>query len=436
MRYPSSVPMPSDNWRNGAVPPTMNGNLAATSKPVMLPIRVCCLLFIFSVPFEDIDLFGIATVFSLVKMAGFLLAIVALLQPKKCYGSPPKAFWCFAGFWCIWVARGLLQTGSVTSGLSFTMTIGQDIIAFLICCNIIRCSGNERAVLAVLAVSNAIVAALGHFGIAAVEESVGAGQEIRRTAIGWGANYQGYLYAMGLVATVGLMMGRWKNVRWLVMGLPLLLLLAAELAHTGSRGAMLAAGAAIIAFAVGSRGLGGRIKGAVVAGVVFAIFLWLVIHTGVSYERWNQTITTQYTSGRQNILTEATGMFLEKPILGWGPGHLAELSLRTRQGDTVRDTHNDLLYVLTATGLAGGVFFLSGWWFCLRNAWRARGGRIGPAALALMVVLIVNGMSNTLVKKKPSWMIMALAAGCATEIVSKRPRSSQRLLAQPQVRRT
>ena len=51
-------------------------------------------------------------------------------------------------------------------------------------------------------------------------------------------------------------------------------------------------------------------------------------------------------------MPEAWNMFIQAPIMGWGPGnHIIELG--SRFGRKPLDTHNGYLWVLTETGLAG-----------------------------------------------------------------------------------
>jgi O-antigen ligase len=117
-------------------------------------------------------------------------------------------------------------------------------------------------------------------------------------------------------------------------------------------------------------------------------------------------------SGRENIMPEAWNMFIQEPIMGWGPGnHIIELG--SRFGRKPLDTHNGYLWVLTETGLAGAIPYFVALWLCLRSAWRARYGPEGSLPLALLVCAFLVNMSITWHFRKVLWLI--LAYGVASE---------------------
>ena len=75
----------------------------------MAPIRWCFLLFVFSLPYENISYGSYENEFTYVKFMGMILAAMAIMQPWVCFAWPPKAFWFFLAYLAVYTVRGLLQ---------------------------------------------------------------------------------------------------------------------------------------------------------------------------------------------------------------------------------------------------------------------------------------------------------------------------------------
>ena len=68
------------------------------------------------------------------------------------------------------------------------------------------------------------------------------------------------------------------------------------------------------------------------------------------------------------FFSAAWEMFLEKPLIGWGPANnISELGSRLGLGSAIGMPHNVYLWLLTETGLLGTVPFLAGLWLCWRR---------------------------------------------------------------------
>lgn len=70
--------------------------------------------------------------------------------------------------------------------------------------------------------------------------------------------------------------------------------------------------------------------------------------------------------------------WLERPILGWGPGsvrylfeHSTNKMIRSRS-QSRHDFHNTYLQLLVQTGLMGIFFFIAQLWLVVKSAWDAR----------------------------------------------------------------
>src|SRR5437763_641177 len=71
-------------------------------------VRWTFLLFVFTIPFEGIDLAAILGASSLAHIAGLLFFSTCLFYPKVCFRRPPQALWWFTGYISVYMLSGLL----------------------------------------------------------------------------------------------------------------------------------------------------------------------------------------------------------------------------------------------------------------------------------------------------------------------------------------
>jgi O-antigen ligase len=382
------------------------------SRGVMWPVRLCFLLFVFTVPFDGLNVFG-TDVFTLTKAFGLFFGVVCLCQPGVCFARPPAAFWFFSIYAGVYFLQDLARTGGSLMDPLYALTLGQTIILLWITFNVFRHSPDiQTAFFWTLVVSIAILIVLSYFGVASVQDSIDTVSGARRIAGGGHpANYAGFLYGVGVLCGLGIVVDKRLAHLWRLASLPFVLLCAFACAFTGSRSGMLCAAAGVLVYGLAARGLTRKLKGILLVAMLLIGFAGLVLRTDVARERWYAAIYEQKLAAHDRIFYDAADMFIEKPLFGWGPGTcLKELADR---GDDrlaeVRDTHNDIMWTLLATGLAGGGFFIAGLAVCVRAAWKGRNGPLGALALAIMASFLVTGMINTAHKRKPAWLIMGYA---------------------------
>ena len=196
-----------------------------------MPIRVCFVLFVFSIPFEHVQFSELMSDFTFAKMAGILLFCVALLQPMVCFARPPKAFWCFVAYLGVYSLLAFVRVNFGAQTLNSIFTLAQCMIFFWISYNILRQGGMRKSVCAAFVLSNLVVALLTYFGVAATESETGS--EIRFSAFGQDENVLGSMYAIGVLSAVALAVD--KSVPFLarLSMIPALLLMFAKCASTG-----------------------------------------------------------------------------------------------------------------------------------------------------------------------------------------------------------
>jgi O-antigen ligase len=408
---------------NAALP----GDAMASGVRVFAPIRWCFLLFVASIPFECVQVFGEIDFFTGTKAIGLFLGALALLQPRVCFAWPPKAFWFFTGFLAVFALRAVIEP-RFDRNLGLLSTLAQCLILFWLSYNLIRYGQMQRSIFATFVLANIAVAALAHMGIGATESMEGG--VFRETMFGQNENLIAYVFDLGVLSAVGIAIN--KNVRFIVRVsmIPLIPVMVAESARTGSRGALLAVAVGLLTFVLGSQGVGGRIKAVFVVGVMAAVLGHIVLNTDVLRERIDSTVEKGHIGGRDKIFGYCLDMFMEKPLIGWGPTtNMTEVAKRTNELRELRDTHNDVLWVLTATGLAGGVLFFSGLWLCLWGAWKGRSGAVGLTTLALLLTSVAMGVSGTMFYQKTYWMIMAMGAVSGAAVAaSQRAKATSRSL--------
>jgi O-antigen ligase len=378
-------------------------------------VRLGFYAFIFTFPLETLDVGLEQGVFSISSVMGYLFILVALLQPKVTFGELPRPLWYFAAYLLVFVSLGVWQKLGDSSGLTGRLSsIIQMVALFWISYNLFRHEEVIKGALLALSAGCVVLSVLQVGGSAA--NAVAGG---RVSALSQDANSLGSMLGIGLLALLGLAYGRASqegNIGWPAwVGFASL---AAGIVLSGSRGAFVALVVGILCLAArpGHRALQVKIW----IATVFALLVLVVAayQNDAVRVRWERTFSEGHMSGRENIMPEAWNMFIQAPIMGWGPGnHIIELG--SRFGRKPLDTHNGYLWVLTETGLAGAIPYFFALWLCLRSAWRARHGPDGSLPLALLVCVFLVNMTITWHFRKVLWLI--LAYGVASEsLLSKR----------------
>jgi hypothetical protein len=62
----------------------------------------------------------------------------------------------------------------------------------------------------------------------------------------------------------------------------------------------------------------------------------------------------------------------------------------------------------------GLVPFVVGVWLCVRNSWKHRGGPLGITPFILLAGVLAMSLGSEIYLRKITWLILALAAGSAT----------------------
>lgn len=383
-------------------------------------VRFAFYAFIFTIPLETLDVGLERGVFSVSAVVGYFFITVALLQPQVTFGKLPRPLWYFAAYLFVFVSLGIWQklgdSSGLTARLSTTIQTIQMVVLFWISYNLFRHERVIKGTLLALSAGCVILSVLQVSGQAA--NAVAGG---RVSALSQDANSLGSMLGIGLLALMGLAYGRVSqdgSIGWLSwVGFASL---SAGIVLSGSRGAFVALVIGMMCLAARPGHSAVQVKIGIATVVALSALVVAAYQNDAVRMRWERTFSEGHMSGRERIMPEAWNMFIQAPIIGWGPGnHIIELGRRF--GRKPVDTHNGYLWVLTETGLVGAIPYFFALWLCLRSAWRARHGPEGSLPLALLVCVFLVNMSLTWHLRKILWMVLAYSV--ASEAFLRKRRS-------------
>jgi O-antigen ligase len=235
-------------------------------------------------------------------------------------------------------------------------------------------------------------------GIGATE--VSDGLEDRSSVFGVNANELGVTYATAIIALLGLWLLHPRRMTQWLLPFPMIIVIVVAMAKTGSRSSFVVLATGLWVLLVLGKALGtkwSRVAMTATLGVVVIVILW---KNPTVLERFNE-INTQ-NIGEQNprarmapVLWE---MFLRSPVYGLGPdSYQWELTRRAMpylidQGKLIA-SHNLVLLLLVETGIIGFLVFSLGLSTAVTAAWKARLGRYGSVPLALLLPLVLGGIT-------------------------------------------
>jgi hypothetical protein len=411
-------------------------------KPISAPIapkaviRYAYYAFIFSVPFEGF----LGGLFFL----GLILAGSTLCQPQLFLKRPPKAFWCFAIYIFLIGIFGLFGILEAPQDTEFSRAITTQIfrffqllIFFYIAYRLMTFEPIVKPTLLIFAIACVLVALLEASGVITIEVDPKDAAAGRMSMFGDNPNLLATLLGAGLLSLVGLAYGgkdmsmKVRLLAWLTSGLLLL-----AVVRTGARGNLLALMLALMVLTVKPSFIIERMKTILIAFLVIVSMAVASYQIDAVRERWERTVYEGDVAGRQILLPAAWGMFLEKPIIGWGPvSQNREMAART--GRPGGDVHNLYLWLLLELGLLGASPFFIGLWFCWRSAWHARRSVQGSLPLALLFFLLAVNMKGTYLYVKLSWVVLAYALASSSYAIASSRNYLQRFpaIAKPYARR-
>jgi hypothetical protein len=441
---PRKAPPADEPTPPGAAPPESNGaddeespfpRVLVLGDLFRLPnlMQWAFYAFLFTIPFEEMDI-GIPVTPS--KLFGYLFLMTTILQPRACYRRAPAAIWWSFGYACFYLVRcAELDSSFLPDFFKQLLVVVQLQVLFWVGYNILRYEQVARRALLSLALACLCVSCLQVAGIGATYETrhqkeeledvpqkmdrpPAPGEEVRVSTFGQNANEQADMLGMGLLILIGLSYAMNRSLvrpRWLTW--PAFALMGFAVVQTGSRGGLLAlaAGIVVLFFGAGDRGARrkNRLRNLGLAALALAVIVGYCLRSETTRERWRATLTEGNVAHRDSIYKQALQMIEEKPILGWGP-IMNRVVLNSRVEGGGGDTHNLILWIVTESGLIGGIPFFVCVFMCTYAAWQARDRLHGILPFALVVHMWIANMSGTWHYRKHFWLVFAYGLASAS----------------------
>ncbi len=384
-----------------------------------LIIRWLFYAFVLSLPFETLG----EGWFEPTTILGGLLLLSALLQPGLFLRWPPKGFWCFIVYLYVFASLSLLEPSQYRSlTLLSVFLLAQLTVLGWIGFSLMRDRQTAEWAFLTLGAGCVLLSLLQVTGIAGRAVEVDAAI-VRVTAFGFHPNNLARILMLGMLALVGLTFGRSRSLlRPIFITWPFILLIAIALVQTGSRGGLIALAAGMMTLVLRRGPIMMKVLNGVGLVVMLGIFLLVAMQSDVMRARFEETIEEGDLARRELIYPTAFDMFMDKPLLGWGPiASTYELGIRLgHPEEETKNPHNLILFGLVSTGIVGSLPLFIGIGLAVLSGWKTRHGPHGILPLAMVVAVLVANMSGLWLFNKLHWLVMAYALA-STYHLSREP---------------
>lgn len=398
---------------------------AAPVARVKLVVRAALYLYVLSIPFE---LPNRTIPLEIPTLTGFIFLATTLLQPSASFRRPPGAVvWFLLHVWIL-AALGVVALFSDAKHLEPLIRHLVVLVQVIFLCwttfNLLKDPGVLRGVVLTLALACIVRATAQVVGFGTSVQVDSWYGDARVTAFGQNANLAAMVLTAGLATVLGLQLSPDRRLpRFGLLTWPIAAVLAVAVIQTGSRGGLLSAAAAIAAFGLTGRTPGQWLRNGLVGLGLLVTLGWGAMQSDTMRHRFDRA-TGGYQSdlaGRERIYPAAFIMFVERPLLGWGPiENQHEIARRIDQHALdYTDAHNLMLELVTSSGLLGALPFLIGLGLCVAAGWRARRGALGALPLALLGATLTGTLSGTWISAKILWLAFAIALAAETHWTPK-----------------
>jgi len=379
---------------------------------IILKLKVIALLvFIFSIPFENWDPFGIAHVFSITKMAGLIYALTTLFIAKRSFSFSKQVFFPFKILFFFYLLLTLISIFNFDDLNTFSpinLTLFQNIIMYwIIGSDLIYRNVSIKQIMLYFILSVFLMGVLLIFGIGVGAEYV-EGMS-RLTFFENNANIIGILGGLSLTFVVYFILNPkkafGKKSYYLLVTIPFstnILLLS------GSRGALISTILAIVGMFIFRKDSGQKkVLQYLFLFLAGSIFLNKMLESQVIYQRLMETTEEGDLGGRGLIWNHTLEIYERSPVIGWGnTGFEKEMTITHGY---FKDTHNLFLYILVTTGIIGFVIFMYFLYLHFKSAVRFYKYEEDVIMLGLLLFYITTVFkSGGIINDKLMWILLAI----------------------------
>lgn len=370
--------------------------------------KVFLILLIFSLPFEYWDPFGIASFFTVTKMAGFGYAMMALFTLGKSFDLQIFKYVKYLIFIWLWlVILSMFNFTGINTVSIFNFTILQNIILYWLVASDLKKGNIKIKTLMVSFVFSIVLMSI------LLTLGIGLGQEYvegvsRLTFFENNPNTVGILVGLAIVFSVYFIINPAKTfgkkgymVLLAMPGFINLLLLS------GSRGALITTSLSVgLLLLMNKTHPFKRILQIALLIAAGTYLMSKIVESDLMFKRLNQFVEDKDTAGRGEIWEDVVEISASRPIIGYGATGF-ETEMRRVYGGN-KDSHNLFLYLLVTTGIIGLSVFLYFLYFHWRKAYQdLRKGEVLKLIMFIFyLTTVVKG--GGIIKNKLMWVLLAI----------------------------
>lgn len=319
------------------------------------------ILYVFSLPYDNWDPFGISNFFTVAKMAGLLYLLFSLFDIRNNFNFKfvKEPIIPLLTIWLLMFIQSVAHDKYEASSSVINFSFFQNIIMFwLISNDLIRNKKTARYLMLSLISGVFIMASLSSFGIGMDTNIDAEFGTYRLSFFGSNPNSVGNFGAVALFFALHMIISRrryyGKKTLLLLLTIPSLLTL---ISLSGSRGALLITLIGIIFLFIFHKEKISKKIWIISIGVFFLMLsIPVLLESDMMKKRVETTTTEGSLGGRDQIWKHALDIFYENPLLGVGStGYKFKIM---EKSNSYVDTHNIFLYFMVTTGIVGLFLYL------------------------------------------------------------------------------
>lgn len=371
-------------------------------------------LFIFSLPWQDIVALPGGSALSVSRLVGLVLiaaAVVATLSRGLVRLRVPALTLIVTGLFCTWATLGSIgnlwsPTGALVKAATFVQLAVMSVVIWQLC----RTEREHRALLQAFVLGAYVVAGRLVYDFATNPFVPNATQSFERY-VGLGGNPNGVAAVMALALPMAYFLGafasrggwRWLNFLYLPLAVFAIIL-------TASRGGFVIALTGLLVIPLTARFLRRSGRVAVVVGAVAVVFGLAPFVPVANFTRLAETtseVSEGNVSNRSQIWAGGLELYQESPLIGIGTGSFNR-AIEPVLGYSIA-AHNAFLIVLIESGIIGFVLFVLNFVIVLIPLL----GLPGPERLfygCLWLALVVSMLPSNVEDAQYVWALLTLMA--------------------------